>query len=92
MTVTFEFFSEARIALQREIGEHDRLVHLIAEAGFTVGEDWPSIVAMCAAYLGIEMDGVYTPKEMEYLEDKYYWKLRRLRTMIILPANAGSIN
>jgi len=73
-------FHESSIALMREIKHHPKLIeHLVAAEV----DDFPDQLAAIAAYLGIAVDGMFVPDQLETMCDQLYWELRNSRTQII---------
>jgi hypothetical protein len=91
MRIKFEFFSEALIALRKEISEHPMLCSIIQNSQIDMN-NLGELIGVVAAFFGDEMDGMYTQKELERLTDKYYWKLKAMRSPLILPPGAGTIH
>ncbi len=56
------FFSESRIALQREIKKHPDLMELLAEHPI---EEFEIRLAETAAYCNIILEGAYTPEDID---------------------------
>lgn len=79
----FEMFSEARIALQREVNRHPLLVEFIQVAAMNGQDQWEDQLAEIAAFCGVALDGHYMPSELEVLYDKLYFELRAARTIIV---------
>ncbi len=79
--VVKEMFSEARIALMREVSNnHPDLVYYIAATG---SSDWGEVLAEIAAYVNVAMDGNYMPDELEALYPQLIQKLRSKGQIII---------
>lgn len=81
-----EYFSDARIALMREIKHHPELEAQLfdaAKAGAT--QDWPDQLGVIAAHFNVVMDGVYSPLDLEVLTDKLWHKLVAKRKQLITP-------
>lgn len=81
MAIKFEMFSDARIALQREVKEHPLLIELLK---IYEQDDWPGQLGEIAAYVLVMMDGMYMPHELEKLYDILFWKLRGKRGGIVV--------
>lgn len=76
-------FSEAKIALMREVKLHhpDLVTQLVEQES----KEWADQLGTIAAYLFIIMDGVYLPAQLEDLTEKLVWKLRAKRKQIASP-------
>lgn len=79
----FEMFSNARVALQREVNRHPLLVTLLQNAAVEGQGEWGDQLGGIAAFCGIVMDGNYMPSELEPLYDRLYIELRSARVEII---------
>lgn len=75
-----EFFSESRIALNREVRYHPELIERLQEHP---ANEFEIRVAEIAAYCAVILDGDYTPSDLDKLCDILYWKLVEMRTGII---------
>lgn len=76
-----EEFSEARIALMREVNKHHpALCELLT---VYPPDDWGGQVGEIAAFCGVIMDGYYMPHELERLYDILYARLRAVHTHVI---------
>ncbi len=77
------FYSEARIALMREVSKnHPNLVFTMRASGVKPN-DWPGQLAEIAAYCKVLMDGNYMPDELEALYPQLLAKLRKKGQIII---------
>ena len=74
-----EMYSEARIAVIREVRNHPKLVADLKVLG--PNAEWPDQLGEIAAYCLVMMDGVYLPHELEKLYDVLYTKLK-MKSMI----------
>jgi hypothetical protein len=80
---TLEFFSEDKIALQKEVLQHPMLMldlKLSASSG-----DEGLVIGTIAAYCNITMDGTYQRSELENLYSILVHKLQRMRKITIQP-------
>lgn len=75
-----EFFSEARIELNKEVRHHPELQQLLATLG---SDDFEDRLACVAAYCSVIVDGFYTPSELDRLCDILIQKLRDKRIVIV---------
>jgi hypothetical protein len=87
----FEMFSEARIALCREIV---KCWPVLAQQLHEVHQEnpditWPDQLGIIAAFCGVVMDGFYSQQQLEELTDKLYWKLHYARKGIIAGVQIG---
>jgi len=88
MPAKLEMFSEARIALMREVGQHPKLLQQLHDGGHSPNTDWPEMLGVIAAYCNIVMDGFYSQADLEHLYDIVYWKLRSFRSTVIIASNS----
>ena len=80
MPARLEMFSEARIALMREVNQHPPLIEILATVDPT---DWEAQLAEIAAYVVVVVDGHYTMSELEGLYKMCFFKLNKKRAMIV---------
>lgn len=74
---SLEYFSEAKIALIREVKVHwPELMQQLAEQE---SQDWNDQLSTIAAYCFVLLDGFYLPAQLDELADKLVWKLRAKR-------------
>lgn len=79
-----EFFSNARIAVMREVNKHPQLVIQLCELKLENPDaDWPDQVGVIAAYCMVVLDGVYMPRELDTLCEQLIFKLIDKRKIII---------
>jgi len=79
--VVKEMFSEARIALMKEVRtNHPELVFKLQAAGST---DWGTQLGEIAAHVNVLMDGNYMPDELEALYPQLIQKLRKKGQIVI---------
>lgn len=78
-----EFFSEDKIALQREVRMHPKLVQQLEDAG--PGADFADRIGIAAAYVNIAMDDLYTDKDIDSICSMIISRLQDRRMTIILP-------
>ena len=79
--IHIEMFSEERIALLKEIDLHPALVADILEAGIDI-HDYGELIGHVAGYCNVEMDGMYTPADLDRAADGLYWKLRAVSAVV----------
>ena len=77
-----EMFSEARIALMKEVNEHWPVIAQTI-ANSETGE-WSDHLGIIAAWCGIAMDGYYSQAQLEHLTDTLVWRLRAARKGIVM--------
>lgn len=89
---TLVYFSEGRIAFQREVHEHHPAIAIkaaLALAESNIDIDTPDgqgiLVGVVAAEFNIVMEGWYSPDQIELLYTTLFHKLRDKRKEIILP-------
>lgn len=80
-----EYFSEARIALMREIKNHPELEAQLQGAYEQGVTDWSDQLGIIAAYFNVLMDGMYSQLDLEVLTDKLWHKLVAKRKLLITP-------
>lgn len=80
-----EYFSEARIALMRELKNHPELLTQLEDAAAAGTTDWSDQLGIIAAYFNVVMDGMYSHLDLEVLTDKLWHKLVAKRRNIITP-------
>ena len=83
-----QFFSEERIALQREVRNYwfDTIGQVLA---MQEDKSWEGQLATIAAMCGVLLDGMYTPIELDKLADQLIWKLRWARGNVKVAPNIG---
>lgn len=82
-------FSEARIALAREVTNHPDLVELLAEYDPT---DFEAQVAEIAAYCKVMVHGDYIALEIDNLCDKLFDILRAKSAGIVICQNIPKVS
>ena len=82
-----EFFSESRIDLQKEIPNHPELVSRLQN--HPAGE-FEVRLAEIASYVGLVLDGDYTPEDLDNICEICRHKLWKKRSPIIL--SSGIVN
>ncbi|PHQ81742.1 MAG: hypothetical protein COB66_01335 [Coxiella sp. (in: Bacteria)] len=75
-----EVWSEARIALNKEVANHPVLLNLL---GPLPKDDHGAWLGEVAAYVGVIMNGDYMPMELEHLYPKLFWKLKKKGVIIV---------
>ncbi len=75
------FFSDARIALNKEIQRHSRLVKMLEE--FQGVRNWPATLGVVGIYLGIAFDTTFNAEELEKLEGQLVLLLRKKGIIIV---------
>ena len=79
-----EFFSNARIAVMREVKHHPPLVAQLFELKEeNPSADWPDQVGVIAAYCLVMLDGSYMPTELDTLCESLIFKLIDKRKIIV---------
>ena len=79
-----EYFSEARIALVKEIRNHPPLMYMLQQIGPAA---WEQQLAEIAAYCFIIVEGTYSPKELDGLYDILIASLRSSNKLIVTSGN-----
>lgn len=85
---SLEFWSDAKIALIRELYNHPVLLQQLSEQfpdPAQAMENWPECLGTIAAYCNIILDGIYTHKELENLTATLFEVLVKARRVIISP-------
>jgi len=78
--VVLEYFHPARIALNEEVRHHARLLERL---GSYKSDDFTGKLGEIAAYFNIELDGMYTPEDLNKLCGILTHKLRDKRRIIL---------
>jgi len=76
-------FSEAKLALGREVVKHPVLVEMLQSYS---RDDWGGMLGEIAAYCMITMEGEYLPHELEKLYDILIRELQARRAISINPS------
>ena len=79
---SIEMWSEAKIALGRELNNHPKILEEIEAADV---DDYPNLLATVAAHFNIIMEGYYAPLQLDILADKLYHKLVASRSGLKTP-------
>jgi hypothetical protein len=80
MPAKLDFFSDALIALNREVSKHPDLVELLQKQEL---RDMEVRLAEVAAYCGVALDGDYYPADINNIADICTRRLMEKRTGII---------
>lgn len=78
-----EYLPPIFVELNKELRHHPELRLALQDA--EVREDLGLSIGVIAAYVGIVLDGVYSPSEIEILLGILIGKLQQKRTIVILP-------
>ena len=84
MAYNLEFFSDSRIALNREVIEHPTLCELLSKHP---PQEFEIRLAEIAAYCDVVLDDWYTPADLDKLCDILWNKLREKRGGIIVASD-----
>lgn len=86
-----EYFSEERIALQREVNRHPILVETLQHftpSGDT-DDDWIARLQEIAAYCLVTLEGNYMPTELDKLCGILTFKLKGMRQSVAVSNTPG---
>jgi len=79
---SIEMWSEAKIALSRELNNHPKILEEVEAAE---ADDYPNLLATVAAHFNIAMEGYYSHLQLDILADKLYHKLVASRSGLKTP-------
>lgn len=81
MSIKIQMFSNAQMAMNREILQHPLLREQLLE---DTSRDEGMRIGIIAAFVGIVMDGAYSQSDLERLYGIITWKLREKRKIRVI--------
>jgi len=89
--IRLEMFSDARIALMREVKEHPDLLFSIAEVMALGDGSWEDQLGCIAAHCYIVVDGAYSEQDLDKLYDILVFELKTKRCISVVTTGNAKV-
>jgi len=78
-----EYHRESKVQLMLEARQIPELCFALQQAQASFKDNYERFLGVCAAYVGIVLEGYYKPEELGYIEEQLVKKLRDMSVIHI---------